>query len=72
MQINSIKEKLDFEVEAQDKCPDGNYRFSKKCSTDCAKTTWSGLTLWWTKQDEYFKESCSSTTTYSCSTLCKW
>lgn len=72
MQINSIKEKLDFEVEAQDNCPHGKFRFSASCSTDCAQTTWSGLNAWWAKQDDYFAETCTKTTTYTCSTLHKW
>ncbi len=72
MQIKSIREKLEFEVEAQDKCPHGKSRLSASCSTDCKEVKWSGLNKWWTDQDDYFKDCCKSTTTYTCSTFHVW
>lgn len=72
MQIKSIKEKLDFEVEAQDECPHKKFRFSEKCSSDCEEVTWTGLSPVYIQFDAYFSEVCNSSTKYTCATMHKW
>lgn len=70
MQIKKITQKLQFEVEVQDKCPHGKIRFSESCSSDCAEHTYGeyGSYMYY----KGYAEVCPRFTTYTCATMHKW
>ena len=68
MTIKKISQKLKFDVEAQDCCPDGWFRFSENCSNDCEKVTWSGANAFKVLQGGDWRVLCTKETTYSCAT----
>lgn len=73
MKIKKIQDKLNFDVEVQDKCPQhGNTRWWASCSSDCALTVWNGMNAWFIDTDADWSEFCKKETTYSCATLCIW
>ena len=74
MRINKIKDKLDFEVEAQDSCTHGYLRLFETCSKDCLENrVWVNATTSLMKLEgewgEYFRESCTLVDVYGCATM---
>ena len=74
MKIQKIKEKLDFEVEAQDTCKHGSWRINVFCSYDCAEgQVWVSQSQKHVNLDgiegEFFREFCTQKTVYGCATM---